>query len=236
MIDGVLRPQSKTWEKILNLVTVPTNDDPWEDEDGPSFPELDDKLAAAKASGDYLVNSEVLLPLGDRHELARVLHRKHDSNGMLVGTAHKQPAMGTCVYDVRFPDGGTKELATNTITEALYAQCNPDGNQYIMLNATVDFRKNPDVAISQNDQVKIVNGKKVVSCSTCGWELCCKWKDGSTSWQKLSDLKQSHLAQLAEFVLAAGIADEPTFNWWVTWILKKRDRHSIPQADPQVWD
>ncbi len=54
-------------EDILNLVPDPMYNDPWEDEDGPLFPELDDKLSAAKAAGDYLVNSEVLLPVGDRH-------------------------------------------------------------------------------------------------------------------------------------------------------------------------
>ncbi|KAL7474925.1 LOW QUALITY PROTEIN: hypothetical protein ACHAW6_000868, partial [Cyclotella cf. meneghiniana] len=82
-----------------------------------------------------------------------------------------------------------------------------------MLDAIVDFRKNPDVAISWNNQVKIITGKKVVSHSTRGWELCCEWKDGSTSWQKLSDLKESHPLQVAEFALAAIIADEPAFNW-----------------------
>ena len=210
-------------EDVLNLDPDPT-DDPWEDEDGPSFPELDDELAAAEAAGDYLVNSEVLLPVGDGHELARVLRRKRDSNGVPVGTAHKQPAMDTRVYEVRFPDGRTEELAANTIAEALYAQCDPDGNQYVLLDAIVDYRRDPDVAVRRNDQVKIVNGKKVVSRSTRGWELCCEWKDGSTSWQKLSDLKESHPLQVAEFALAAGIADEPAFNWWVSWVLKKRDR------------
>ncbi|KAL7474469.1 LOW QUALITY PROTEIN: hypothetical protein ACHAW6_000442 [Cyclotella cf. meneghiniana] len=83
---------------------------------------------------------------------------KHDSNGVLVGTAHRQPAMVTRVYEVRFLDGSTEALAANTIAEALYAQCNPDGNQYVMLDTIMDFRKNPDVAISRNDQVKIVNG------------------------------------------------------------------------------
>ena len=83
---------------------------------------LDDELAASKAAGGYLINSEVLLPVGDRHELARVLHRKRDSNGVPVGIAHKQPALDTHVYEVRFLDGCTKELSANAITEALYAQ------------------------------------------------------------------------------------------------------------------
>ncbi|KAL7475156.1 hypothetical protein ACHAW6_001083 [Cyclotella cf. meneghiniana] len=127
-----------------------------------------------KANGEYegqttlhqLTPKELLLPVRDGHELARVLCRKHDANGVPANTAHKQPAMDTCVYEVHFPDGCTKELAVNTIAEALYAQCNPDGNQYVMLDASLDYRKNPNVAFSVNNQVKIVYGKKVVSCST----------------------------------------------------------------------
>ncbi|KAL7481423.1 hypothetical protein ACHAW6_007107 [Cyclotella cf. meneghiniana] len=107
--------------------------------------------------------------------------------------------MGTCVYEVSFLDGHTKELASNTITEALYVQYNPDGNQYVMLDAIVDYQKNPNVAISCSNQVKIVNG----------WDLCCEWKDGSTSWQKVSDLKESHPIQVAEFALAMSIVNEP---------------------------
>jgi hypothetical protein len=49
---------------VLNLTPDPDNTDPWEDDDGPSFPKLDDELEAAGAAGDFLVNSEVLLPVG----------------------------------------------------------------------------------------------------------------------------------------------------------------------------
>ena len=41
---------------------------------------------------------------------------------------------------------------------------------------------------------------------------------------EMSDLKESHPLQVAEFALATGIDDEPAFNWWVTWVLKKSDR------------
>ena len=188
------------------------------------FPELDNKLAAAKAAGDYLVNSKVLLPVEDWNELARVLCQKRDLNGVPVGNTHKQHAMDTRVYEVCFTDGRTKELAANTIAEVLYAQCDLDGNQYIMLDTIVDFRKDSDVAISWNNQVKTVHGKKVVSHSTKGWELCCEWKDSSTSWKKSYSLKELHPLHVAEFAFAAGIADEPAFNWRVSWVLKKRDR------------
>jgi hypothetical protein len=80
----------KDWgPDVLNLNLVPDleNNDPWEDEDGPSFPELDDELAAAKVAGDILVNTEVLLPVGHTQKLARVLCQKHDQEGNQVGLA-----------------------------------------------------------------------------------------------------------------------------------------------------
>ncbi|KAL7475002.1 hypothetical protein ACHAW6_000938, partial [Cyclotella cf. meneghiniana] len=168
-------------------------------------------LAPAKAAGDYLSIWKYFFRL-KIHKLARVLHQKCDSNCMPVNTAHRQPVIDTHVYEVHFSDGYTKEVAANTIAEALYAQCNPNGNQNIMLDAIVDYQKDLNVAISQKDHVKIIDGKRVVSCSTRGWGLCWEWTDGSTSWQKMSDLKESHPPQVAEFALAAGIADKLAFN------------------------
>ena len=78
---------------VLNLVPDPDNTEPWEDEDGPSFPKLDNELEAAEAAGDFLVNSEVLLPVGNSQELARVLRRKRDADGKVVGTTHHNPAL-----------------------------------------------------------------------------------------------------------------------------------------------
>ncbi len=47
---------------IVNLLPDRMSNDPWEDEDGPLFPDLDDEFALAKAAGDYFFNSEVFLP------------------------------------------------------------------------------------------------------------------------------------------------------------------------------
>ena len=60
--------------------------------------------------------------------------------------------------------------------------------------------------------------------STRGWQLCVQWKDGSTSWEKLSDLKESHPIETAEYVHAQGLMREPAFNWWAPHVLKKRER------------
>eukprot|EP00804_Cyclotella_cryptica_P029741 CCRYP_015201-RA/>CCRYP_015201-RA protein AED:0.23 eAED:0.23 QI:0/0/0/1/1/1/6/0/958 len=172
--------------------------------------------------GDALVLGKYLGPSID--ELARVLRWKRDADGKVVGTAHHNPALDTHVYEVRFPDSRAEELAANVIAEAVYAQCDADGNQYVLLDAIVDYRKDPFVAVARDDQVTIIDGKKIIKRSTCGWELCCEWKDSSTSWLKLLDLKDSHPLQVAGFACAAQIANEPAFNSWVSWVLKKRDR------------
>ena len=36
-------------------------------------------------------------------------------------------------------------------------------------------------------------------------------------------MKESHPVELADYASARGIADEPTFKWWVPYTLRKRD-------------
>jgi hypothetical protein len=67
-------------------------------------------------------------------------------------------------------------------------------------------------------------GRTYLRRSTIGWQLCCQWKDGSTSWTNLSDLKESHPIEVAEFAKIIGIDHEPASNWWVPHVLKKRVR------------
>ena len=50
------------------------------------------------------------------------------------------------------------------------------------------------------------------------------WKDGSTSWVPLKDLKESNPVKVAEYVVVNKILEEPAFAWWATWVICKRDR------------
>jgi hypothetical protein len=89
---------------------------------------LDDELVAAEAAGGFLIDTEVLLPIGYTQELARVLHQKRDQEGNPVGLAHQNPALDTHVYKVCLPDGRTEELAVNVIDEVVHAKCDADRN------------------------------------------------------------------------------------------------------------
>jgi hypothetical protein len=60
--------------------------------------------------------------------------------------------------------------------------------------------------------------------STIEWQVCCQWKDGSTSWENLADFKEPHPLETAEYAMTQGIDQKPAFNWWVPHVLKNCDR------------
>jgi hypothetical protein len=71
----------------------------------------------------------------------------------------------------------------------------------------------------------IRNGRQHMRKTTIGWKLCVQWKDGTTTWERLTDLKESYPVEAAEYAVAQGIDHEPSFVWWVlTFTLKKRNR------------
>jgi hypothetical protein len=69
------------------------------------------------------------------------------------------------------------------------------------------------------------SGNKVPRKTTIGWDPMVEWKDGSSSWVALTDIKESHQLEVAEYAINNKIAEEPAFNWWARQALKKRDRN-----------
>ena len=69
------------------------------------------------------------------------LKRARDNDDNIIGCANEKPILDTREYVVEFKDGEQAELAFNTIAKSMYAQCDPDGNQYVMFDSIVDFRR-----------------------------------------------------------------------------------------------
>ncbi len=46
------------------------------------------------------------------------------------------------------------------------------------------------------------------------------------SWEKLSDMKESHPLQMAEYAIAMDVDQKLSFNWWVPHTFRKHDVHS----------
>jgi hypothetical protein len=174
--------------------------------------------------GDNYLTAEIMLPRGGTMIKERVSARKRDRDDNPVGLANSNPILDTRSYIVNFDDGNQTELTANLITESLFSQCDPDGNQYVLLDEIIDHHCLA-MAIQLADQ-KVVraNGRTYLKPLTIGWQICCQWKDQSSSWENLSDLKESHPIKTAEYAKIIGVDHEPAFNWWVPHILKKRDR------------
>jgi len=174
--------------------------------------------------GDNYISAEISIPRGGSMVKGRVKSRKRDADGNPIGRADASPILDICEYIVEFEDSNEADFNANLNAEVMYAQCNPDGNQYVLLDSLVDHRC-LDMAIRPADQ-KVVrpDGCTYMKRNTIGWQICCQWKDGSTSWENLSDLKESHPLETAEYAVTIGIDHEPAFNWWVPHVLKKRDR------------
>jgi hypothetical protein len=215
-----LRPASTAQDFPAKYLTP--DPDHYDDTD-PINPDHSDAEITPEMGDNYL-SAEIMLPRGGTMVKGRVAARKRDRDDNPIGLVNSNPILDTRSYVVHFNDGDQTELTANMIVESLYSQCDPNGHEYILLDEIVGHRRT-DSAIKLADQ-KVVraNDRTYLRCSTTGWQLCCQWKDGSSSWVNLADLKESHPIEVAEYAKIIGIDHEPAYNWWVPHILKKRDR------------
>jgi hypothetical protein len=172
---------------------------------------------------DTYIGAELVLQKGDAVTAATVKRRKLDEFGNATGKANTNPILDTRQYILEFADGAEAEYSANVIAENMWAQCDDDGYQYRLMEAIVDHKFDED-AVKRADGFVVVNGRKHRKKCTKGVQLCIQWKDGSTSWERLADVKESNPIEVAEYSVARGINDEPAFAWWVDFTLKKRAR------------
>jgi hypothetical protein len=136
-------------------------------------PEYGDAEMMPKIGDNYL-SAELILFKGGVLVKGRVTARKRDWDGSPVGCANDNPILDTRSYIINFDDGDQTELTANMIAESLYSQCDPNGNQYVLLEEIVDHQRLP-TAIRLSDQKNVrLNGKTYLKCSTIGWQLCCQ--------------------------------------------------------------
>ena len=84
--------------------------------------------------------------------------------------------------------------------------------------------KRDNSAVEKDEGSRInVNGKSYPRKTTKGWKLLVQWKDGTTSWVPLKELKESNPVKVAEYAAAMKLIEEPAFNWWAKQVLKKQD-------------
>jgi hypothetical protein len=206
----------------LDLFEGDHNDpwDPFEEEAKEASEEQED---TTPESLDEYLTSQLQLPHGGEMQLARVTKQHKGDNGKPTGRRHDNPMLDSRQYEIEFPDGSTKVVAANLIAENLFSQVDEEGRSYQIMQEITDHRKT-DKAISLEDGFTVnKHGVKRPKITTAGWELEVEWKDGSSSWIPLKDLKESNPLEAAEYACASRIENEPAFKWWVRHTLHKRD-------------
>jgi hypothetical protein len=219
-----LPPDPELAEEELDMVT-PTHD-PYEPilSTDPSTIKLAEADDLDNDAHDKYLSAKVWLPDGDgilRH--ATVKRRKRDSDGHLIGKSNSNPLLDTSLYEVDFGDGLEGTYTANIIAENIFEQVDEEGKSHVLFDSIMDYERSSD-ALSATDLEMSTNGIPTERRTTKGWKFCVLWKDGSTSWINLKDLKEAYPVQLAEYAVAFQLAHEPAFRWWVPAIMRRRER------------
>ena len=179
-----------------------------------------------EVTSDPYVGMEMAMRRGADGETmyAKVRKRVRDHDGLPIGVAHSNPLMDSRKYEVEYVDGRVEELTANVIAENIIAQVDEEGRRQMMLSAIMDHRVLHDAIPKGQGTYENPYGVRRRKTTTRGWELLVEWRDGSTDWVALKDLKDSYPVELAIYAKERKVDDEPAFAWWVPYILRKQKR------------
>ena len=91
---------------------------------------------------DKMIQYELILPKGDKLQMAKVRRRTFGPDGKTIGTFNDTPIFNLIVYDVEFSDGKVKEYAVNVIAENMLSQVDNEGFTLTLLDIILDFKQN----------------------------------------------------------------------------------------------
>jgi hypothetical protein len=94
-------------------------------------------LEVTPEMGDNYLNAKISVPGGETLMKGRVTSWKRDKEGNPVRLANANPILNTREYMFTFNDVDETVLNANLIAEAMYAKCNPIGNQYVLLDSII---------------------------------------------------------------------------------------------------
>jgi hypothetical protein len=117
----------------------------------------------------------------------------------------------------------------------MYSQVNADGCLYALLSKIIDHKSDGSAVRKDNGFETTKDGQVRPQYTTKGWKLLVSWKDGSTSWVPLKDMKDSFPVEVAEYAMVNKILEEPVFAWWAKHVLRKCDR-IIKKVKSRYWD
>jgi hypothetical protein len=131
-------------------------------------------------------------------------------DGTVRGRANANPMLDTRAYEIEFPDGRIDEYTANVIAENMYSQCDIEGRQYSLMEGIIYHITDGHAVAPAEMYIKHRSNNKVTK-TTKGWHLCVEWKDGTTSWERLEDLKESNPVEAAEYAATKSVLNTVDF-------------------------
>ena len=117
-----------------------------------------------------------------------------------VGKPSNNPLLDTRLYEVEYIDGTIETLTANVIAGNLLAQVDQEGHRQLLMDEIIDNRSdNTAIPIEDGYHKNTANNTIRKEITTRGWEICVQWKDGSTDWVALKDLKDAYPTELARY-------------------------------------
>jgi hypothetical protein len=100
----------------------------------------------------HFLSAQVSIPVGGELQRGKVIGRKPNPDGNIIGKSNPNPLLDTAIYEVRveFKDGMIESYAANQIAEAVYAQVDSEGNQYLFIDEILDHWKMGDAVLGDD--------------------------------------------------------------------------------------
>ena len=157
---------------------------------------------------DKIINTEVMIQNGNEMVMEKLARQSLDADGRMTGTYHDNPFLNTITYGVEFSNGQVKEYGTNIIAENMLTQVNSDGYSLSLMDSIIDHHMDPSEAIPIEEKyITTKSRQRRLLKTTKGWKLLIKWKDKSKAWINLTDMKEAHPVEMAEYARARGISN-----------------------------
>ncbi len=95
--------------------------------------------------GDKYVHASEILPLGIQMMHGNVRAHIWDCDGNPICHRSNNPIIDTHLYVIEFPSREVTLLTAHIIVQVMFAQCDVDGNKYLILKCFVDVQKDSNV-------------------------------------------------------------------------------------------
>jgi hypothetical protein len=85
----------------------------------------------------------------------------------------------------------------------MLSQVDHEGHNIMLMREIIDYKRDEATAVPIHDKYLTTrSGQGRLRKTTQAWSFLVSWKDGTESWVKLTELKDSYPMELAEFAKA----------------------------------